>query len=99
MKLYTYKNQLVKFFNEFNKVNISFTEIKAKLSTAGIEVKDSEEKGALFDTMQRNSDQLKDAIATLDSLLKEDEKNKTNANIINVVIFSIFPIKNSLPTL
>lgn len=78
MKLYDYKNQLSRFFNEFNKVNIPFAAIKEKLSAAGIVVKDSEEKGDLFDTIQRNSEQLKEAITKLNAMLEEDEKNKTN---------------------
>ena len=78
MKLYDYKNQLSRFFNEFNKVNIPFAEIKGKLSAAGIVAKDSEGKGDLFDTIQGNSDQLKEAITKLNAMLEEDEKNKTN---------------------
>ena len=68
MKLYDYKNQLARFFNEFNKVNIPFAAIKEKLSAAGIVVKDSEGKEDLFDTMQRNSDQLKEAITKLNDI-------------------------------
>ena len=73
MKLYDYKNQLVRFFSEFNQVSIPFAEIKGKLSAAGIVAKDREGKEDLFDTMQRNSDQLKEAITKLNAMLEEDD--------------------------